>query len=58
LGDVQSIFDRRIFPDEPIKAYIYISYPICAITGIIYLNKRHRLCDWKEQFASDDAAIE
>lgn len=49
---------RRVFPDEPNKAYMYVSYPICVITEIIYLNKRHRLCDWKKQFASDDAAIE
>lgn len=32
---------RKVFPDETIKAYLYVSYPVCAITGIIHLGKRH-----------------
>ena len=44
---------RRNFPDEPIKAYMYVSAPIRAITGIIYLGKRHLLSDWKENFKED-----
>ncbi|MFR3096621.1 hypothetical protein [Mediterraneibacter sp.] len=28
---------RRNFPDEPIMAYMYVSAPIKAIKGIVYL---------------------
>lgn len=44
---------RRNFPDEPIMAYMYVSAPIKAITGIIYLGKRHLLSDWKENCKED-----
>ena len=49
---------RRSFPNEPIKAYMYVSSPVCAITGIIYLGKRHVLRDWELEFASDKEAVE
>lgn len=29
---------RRNFPDEPIMAYMYVSSPVKAITGIVYLD--------------------
>lgn len=48
---------RRFFPDEPIKAYMYVSSPVCAITGIVYLGKRHQLSDWEQQFSYDEDAI-
>lgn len=39
---------RRNFPDEPIMAYMYVSSPVKAITGIVYLDKRHcYLIGWK-----------
>lgn len=44
---------RRNFPDEPIMAYMYVSEPIKAITGIIYLGKRHLLSEWKEKYKED-----
>lgn len=28
---------RRNFPDEPIMAYMYVSSPVKAITGVVYL---------------------
>lgn len=37
---------RRNFPDEPIMAYMYVSSPVKAITGVVYLGKRHCLSDW------------
>ena len=46
---------RRNFPDEPIMAYMYVSAPVKAITGIVYLGKRHLLSDWKEEFKEDEA---
>lgn len=49
---------RRSFPNEPIMAYMYVSSPVCAITGILYLGKRHDLKDWEQEFVDDkDATI-
>lgn len=48
---------RRNFPDEPIMAYMYVSAPIKAIKGIVYLGKRHLLSDWKEEFKNDKEAV-
>jgi predicted transcriptional regulator len=48
---------RKVFPDEPIKAYLYVSRPVYAITGIIYLGKKHSLLDWKNEYAYDSKAI-
>lgn len=31
---------RKVFPDEPVKAYIYVSTPTKAICGIMYLSNR------------------
>lgn len=55
----KKIFEhRRNFPNEPIKAYMYVSSPVCAITGIVYLGKRHLLADWEERFSYDEDAIQ
>lgn len=55
----KKIFEhRRNFPNEPIKAYMYVSSPVCAITGIVYLGKRHLLADWEELFSYDEDAIQ
>ena len=48
---------RRNFPDESIMAYMYVSAPIKAIKGIVYLGKRHLLSDWKEEFKNDKEAV-
>lgn len=54
----KKIFEhRRNFPDEPIMAYMYVSSPIKAITGIVYLGKRHLLSDWREEFKNDKDAV-
>ena len=37
---------------------MYVSSPVCAITGIVYLGKRHELKDWELEFADDKDAIE
>ena len=31
---------RRVFPDESVKAYLYISTPVKAIVGIMRLDNR------------------
>lgn len=41
---------RKVFPDEPVKAYIYVSTPTKAICGIMYLSNRTSLLKWKEQY--------
>ena len=54
----EKIFEhRRNFPDEPIMAYMYVSAPVKAITGIVYLGKRHLLSDWREEFKNDRDAV-
>ena len=34
-------------------AYMYVSKPVRAITGIVYLNNRHMLVDWEKEFSDD-----
>lgn len=48
---------RRNFPDEPIMAYMYVSSPVKAITGVVYLGKRHCLSDWMEAYKEDGNAV-
>ena len=48
---------RRNFPDEPIMAYMYVSSPVKAITGVVYLGKRHCLSDWMEVYKEDSNAV-
>ena len=48
---------RRNFPDEPIMAYMYVSSPVKAITGVVYLGKRHCLSDWFEYYKEDSNAV-
>lgn len=49
---------RRNFPDEPIMAYMYVSSPVKAITGIVYLANRRNLSQWKEEYRYDSEAVE
>lgn len=49
---------RRNFPNEPIMAYMYVSKPVRAITGIVYLSNRHELIDWERQFSYDSQALQ
>lgn len=54
----KKIFEhRRNFPDEPIMAYMYVCAPVKAITGIVYLGKRHLLSEWHDEFKDDNDAI-
>jgi len=48
---------RKVFPDEPIKAYIYVSKPIKSICGIMYLSNKTSLLDWKEKYKDDGEAV-
>ncbi|MCK1237869.1 hypothetical protein MX111_00040 [Streptococcus uberis] len=44
---------RRVFPNEPVKAYIYISRPIQALAGIMYLGNKVYIEEWKEKYKED-----
>jgi predicted transcriptional regulator len=48
---------RTVFPNEPILAYMYVSSPVKAITGILHLSNRTKLSDWKEKYADDTDAV-
>ena len=49
---------RKVFPDEPIKAYLYVSSPIKSVVGIMHLNNKTAIEDWKEKYSYDENAIE
>lgn len=54
----KKIFEhRRVFPDDEVKAYIYISRPVQALAGIMYLGNKVSLCDWRVQYADDKEAV-
>lgn len=44
---------RKVFPNEPIKAYLYVSTPVCSIQGVLYLGKRIKIEDWIELYGDD-----
>lgn len=44
---------RRVFPNEDVKAYIYISRPVQALAGIMYLGNKVSLCEWREKYSFD-----
>lgn len=49
---------RKVFPNEPIKAYLYVSNPVKAITGVMYLNNRIEIERWKDIYSYDKVAME
>lgn len=48
---------RKVFPDEPVKAYIYVSSLMKAICGIMYLSNKTPLIDWKEKYKDDPKCL-
>ena len=48
---------RKVFPDEPVKAYIYVSKSIQAICGVMYLSNKTSLLDWREMYKEDVATV-
>jgi predicted transcriptional regulator len=48
---------RKVFPDEPIEAYLYVSAPIKAIVGIMHLANKKDITDWKLEYAHDSEAV-
>ena len=48
---------RKVFPSEPVKAYLYVSSPIKSIVGIMHLDHKVNIESWKEKYASDEDAV-
>ena len=50
----EKIFEYRTqFPKEPVRAYMYVSKPIQAITGYIEFGERIALTEWAEKYKND-----
>lgn len=49
---------RRQFPNEEIRAYMYVSSPVRKIVGYIDLGERISLQDWKEKYSNDKEVSE
>lgn len=48
---------RKIFPDEPVEAYLYVSNPVKAIVGIMHLGNKVSIESWKDKYSYDQEAI-
>ncbi len=48
---------RKVFPDEPIEAYLYVSAPVKAIKGIMHLNNKTAIESWKQKYSYDADAL-
>ena len=44
---------RKRFCNEPVIAYMYVSVPVKAVTGIVHLGKKTKLSDWREQYKNN-----
>lgn len=49
---------RKVFPDDPIRAFLYVSAPIKAITGIMYLRNKTSLEEWVKTYSYDEKAVQ
>ena len=51
IMDGSKIFEyRRTFPDEEIRAYMYVSTPMKQIVGKVHFGRRIDIHTWKEQY--------
>ena len=48
---------RRVFPLEPVEAYLYVSNPIKSIVGIMHLENRTEIENWKKKYSYDKETI-
>ncbi len=48
---------RKVFPDGPIEAYLYVSAPVKAIAGIIHFGEKYSLKQWRLQYSSDPDTV-
>lgn len=49
---------RKRFCNEPVIAYMYVSAPVKAVTGIVHLGKKTKLSDWREQYKNNSDIVE
>lgn len=50
----EKIFEyRRRFANEPVEAFMYVSTPVKAVTGIIRLGEKVPLVNWLDEYADD-----
>lgn len=49
---------RNRFPNEEIMAYIYVSAPVKAVAGILYLKQRIEVSSWIDKYRSDEATFQ
>lgn len=48
---------RKVFPNEPVMAYLYVSKPIQAITGIMWLDNKTKISTWIKKYQDDPDAV-
>ena len=48
---------RKVFPDEPVLAYLYVSAPVKAIVGMMRLENKTRIERWKIKYSDDLDAV-
>ena len=49
---------RKRFCNEPVIAYMYVSAPVKAVTGIVHLGKKTKSSDWREQYKNNSEIVE
>lgn len=49
---------RKVFPNEPIEAYLYVSSPRQVITGKIILKNKQMLDEWLTKYKDDKEVYE
>ena len=48
---------RRVFPNESVVAYVYVSRPVQALKGILYLENKVDLMDWRDKYSYDKETV-
>ena len=48
---------RKVFPDEPVLAYLYVSAPVKAIVGMMRLENKTSIENWKIKYSYDLDAV-
>lgn len=48
---------RKVFPDEPVLAYLYVSAPVKAIVGMMRLENKTSIESWKIKYSDDRDAV-
>lgn len=55
----EKIYEYRTrFADEAVIAILYVSKPVYAVTGVLYLGKKINLQDWKDLYREDPELVD